>query len=236
VTELKIDPRQVAVVLLWIVMVLSLLNGSLLGLHFYLGNSPLDGLVDYFDLDVEGNVPTLYSAVTTLACSALLALITHVNWNRPGGKRYHWLGLAVLFLFLGIDEGAAIHEELSDFLEQYMGAKGPLFFLWVIPYGIATAVLALVYFRFVWGLSKATRRRFIAAGLLFVGGALGFDMLGGMAADRSGYDTVLYTVLYTIEELLEMLGIVLFIYALLSHLAEETGGLVLRLSPREHGR
>ena len=39
--------------------------------------------------------------------------------------------------------------------------------------------------------------------------------------------------MYSIEEMLEMLGIVLFLYALLSHLAEETGGLVLRLSPRE---
>jgi len=30
-----------------------------------------------------------------------------------------------------------------------------------------------------------------------------------------------------------MLGIVLFVYALLSHLAEETGGVILRLSPLE---
>jgi hypothetical protein len=34
--------------------------------------------------------------------------------------------------------------------------------------------------------------------------------------------------MYAIEETLAMLGIVLFLYALLSHLAEETGGLVLR--------
>jgi hypothetical protein len=44
---------------------------------------------------------------------------------------------------------------------------------------------------------------------------------------------VSYTVLYSIEEMLEMLGIVLFLYALLSNLAEEKGGLVLRLSPWE---
>lgn len=45
----------------------------------------------------------------------------------------------------------------------------------------------------------------MAAGLLFLGEALGF----------------------------EMLGIVLFLYALLPLLAEETGGLILRLSPVE---
>jgi len=231
VTELRIDPKKVAYVLLWVVMVLSLLNSSLLGLHFYLGDSAPDKLAEYFDFDIEGNIPTLYSAVTVFICSGLLALIARVNWNRPGGKRYYWMGLSVLFLFLALDEGAAIHEELSNFLEQYMQARGALFFLWVIPYGIATALLAIVYFRFVWELPKVTRARFIGAGLLFVGGALGFDMVGAIVAERSGYDTVLYTLLYTIEEMLEMLGIVLFIYALLCHLAEETGGLVLRLSP-----
>lgn len=66
---------------------------------------------------------------------------------------------------------------------------------------------------------------------MFVGNALGFDMIGDMVADRSGYDTVLYA----IAELLEMLGIVQFIYALLSHFAKETDGLVLRLSPPEGG-
>jgi len=63
---------------------------------------------------------------------------------------------------------------------------------------------------------------------VFLAGALGFEMLSAIAADRSGYDSVGYTLLYSIEETLEMLGIVLFLYALLSHLAEETGGLVLR--------
>ena len=58
-------------------------------------------------------------------------------------------------------------------------------------------------------------------------------MLSAIAAERSGYDSVSYTVLYSIEEMLEMFGIVLFLYALLSHLAEETGGLILRLSPAE---
>jgi hypothetical protein len=231
VTELKIDPRRVAEAFLWMVMVLSVLNGLLLGLNFYRGDSRLEGLLEYFDFDIEGNVPTLYSAVAVLICSGLLALIARIHWNRLDGKRYYWLGLAILFFFLGLDEGTAIHEELSDFLEEYMVAEGALYFLWVIPYSIASAVLALLYLRFVWQLPKVTRARFIAAGLLFLGGALGFEMLSAIAADRSGYDSVSYTLLYSIEELLEMLGIVLFLYALLSHLAEETGGVILRLMP-----
>lgn len=229
-TELKVDPKQVAMVLLWIVMILSLMNGALLALYFYFGESALDDFIEYFDFGIEGNIPTLYSAVALLISSALLALIARLNWQRPGGRRGHWLGLSVIFLFLALDEGTAIHEILSDLLELYIPAEGPLYFLWVIPYGIASLALAVIYMRFVWGLPRPTRLRFILAGSLFLAGALGVEMLGAMAADEGGYDTVLYTVLYSVEELFEMLGIVLFIYALLSYLEQETGGLVIRLS------
>jgi hypothetical protein len=40
--ELRIDPKPVAYLVLWVVMVLWLLNTSLLGLPFYLGDSTPD--------------------------------------------------------------------------------------------------------------------------------------------------------------------------------------------------
>ena len=40
-------------------------------------------------------------------------------------------------------------------------------------------------------------------------------MLGGREADLHGYDSITYCILYTIEEFLEMIGIVILIYALL---------------------
>jgi len=42
-------------------------------------------------------------------------------------------------------------------------------------------------------------------------------MLGGREADLHGYDSITYCILYTIEEFLEMIGIVILIYALLSY-------------------
>ena len=45
----------------------------------------------------------------------------------------------------------------------------------------------------------------------------------------NGYSTVIYCLLYSVEEMLEMLGIVLFIYALLTYIAREQGGLVVVL-------
>ena len=189
----------------------------------------LFGLVDLFDLAIEGNIPILYSAVAMLFCSALLALITHTNWHKPDGKRFYWLGLTMLFLFLALDEGAVIHEAVGDYFEQYLSATGFFYFMWVVPYGIATVVLGLVFLKFVLGLPKNTRLRFIVAGVIFLTGVLGIEMLGAREAALHGTETVAYCVLYTIEEMLEMLGIIVFIYALLSHIVQETGPLSIVL-------
>lgn len=221
--EIKVDPQKVAVAFLWVATVLALINGILLFFYFYLGDDELYGLVDFFDFDIEGNVPTLYSAVSLLFCSFLLALITTVNWRRADGRRFHWLGLTVLFLLVAIDEGTAIHEEIGTFLERYLDATGALHFLWVVPYGILTAVLGLTYLKFIWQLPRDTRVRFIMSAVIFLSGALGVEMLGAREADLHGTTTVAYCLLYSLEEMLEMLGVILFIYALLSHLPVEAG-------------
>ena len=227
--EIRVDPKKVAIAFLWVAAILTVINSVMLFLSFYLGDDDLFGLLDFFDLDIEGNVPSLYSAVAVLFCSALLALITHVNWHRPDGRRFYWLGLTILFLFLAVDEGTAIHEQIGTFLERYMEAQGALYFLWVVPYGVLTLVLGLAYSKFVCELPKDTRLRFVTAGVIFLVGALGIEMLGAREADLHGHSTVTYCVLFTIEEMLEMLGIILFIYALLTHLATDTGRISLVL-------
>ena len=93
-----------------------------------------------------------------------------------------------------------------------------------MPYGLATVVIGLAYLKFVWALPGRTRLHFIMAGVIFLTGALGVEMLGAREADLYGYDTVIYCFLYSVEEMLEMLGVVLFIYALLSYLCSAPRG------------
>ncbi len=96
----------------------------------------------------------------------------------------------------------------------------------MVPYGIAIGVIGLAYLPFVFELPKETRNHFLLAGVIFVTGAFGIEMLDAREADLYGYETVRYCVLYSLEE---MLGIVLFIYALLRYLAREQGGVVVVL-------
>ena len=62
---------------------------------------------------------------------------------------------------------------------------------------------------------------FICAGVIFITGAVGIEIISAQEADLHGTESVLYSVLYTIEELCEMLGIVIFCYALLRYIEDK---------------
>ena len=125
---------------------------------------------------------------------------------------------------MAFDEGTEIHEMMSGVMEQWVTPKGYLRWLWVLPYGFAVLIIATLYLNFLMRLASATRFRFILAALIFLGGAIGFEMLSAQERDLivgRNY-TVLYCVLYSLEEFLEMVGVAVFIYALLKHLADES--------------
>ena len=68
----------------------------------------------------------------------------------------------------------------------------------IVPYGVATLVLALAYARFVRELPKDTRARFVTAGVIFLTGALGNEMPGAREADLHGTETVVYCLLFNV--------------------------------------
>ena len=71
-------------------------------------------------------------------------------------------------------------------------------------------------------LAPKTRFLFILAGCIYVGGSLGMELVDGAWASRYGMD-FFYFVLTDLEELMEMVGLLIFIYALLKFLQGEGG-------------
>ena len=59
------------------------------------------------------------------------------------------------------------------------------------------------------------------SGLIFIVGAVGLESIAGYYQELHGVEYYLYSVIYTTEELLEMCGIALFIYALLDFMKKE---------------
>ena len=64
------------------------------------GNDRLFGLVFFFGLGAEQNVPTLYSSVALLVVAGLLFVIARHSRT----DRVYWWVLCMAFVFLAIDE------------------------------------------------------------------------------------------------------------------------------------
>jgi hypothetical protein len=138
--------------------------------------------------------------------------------------------LSLIFLFLGLDEISAFHEKINAPVRDFLNTSGIFFFAWVIPYGLILFVFVVSYLKFLIQLPKKFMKLFIASGAIYVVGALGFELLGGWQADFFGGDTLMYAIYYTFEESLEMLGIALFIYTLLTYVVSQFGSLTIVLT------
>jgi hypothetical protein len=72
---------------------------------------------------------------------------------------------------------------------------------------------------FLLRLPRSTAIRFIIAGAIFVGGALGTELICGYLATNGGLENIAYKTTAAAQECLETLGMMLFVMALLRHIA-----------------
>lgn len=223
-----VNPKKVTVILLATIAILAAMHIAQLITYYIIGDSRVFDFIKMVDFDYEANLPSLYSVLALILCSIILFLVASGKKRTQQPYRFHWKLLAWIFLFLAIDEGASIHEDIGNIMEFFVTASGLLYFPWVIPYAGLVAFLALFYFRFLLHLPRPTMVRFIIAGGLFLTGAVGLEMISAQEADINGTATITYSILYTIEELCEMIGIVIFLQALLEYYATEFGTLKLR--------
>jgi hypothetical protein len=172
-------------------------------------------------LDGEGNIPAWYSASLLLFCSMLLAVIAVAQRQHRRGHVVHWLILSLIFLFLSLDETAQLHELSISPLRDRFGATGFLYYAWIVPAGICVALFVVAYLRFLGNLPARTRGLFLVAGAVFVGGAIGVEAVSGMQASLQGEQNLTYHLIITLEELLEMAGVTIFIYALLDYIGHQ---------------
>lgn len=221
VRRLVLDPGRVQRALLSAVAVLvALSTAGQLALHLLPAFPGRDFLAYAVYLDNEQSVPTAFAFLLLLACAGASGVIAwRVRREGLEGAR-HWTAVSALFVVVALDELMAVHERAIEPLREQLGTGGLLNFAWVIP-GMAVAVLlAAVFARFLLRLPASTRRLTILAAALFLGGALGFEMLGGAYADRQGTDGLGYAAISTTEETLELVGATVFIYAALRHLRD----------------
>lgn len=208
-------------------------NLSALFVQHGLDHPEVWGLVPLFHFDREQNLPTFFSALMLL-CSAGLLTLAARKARETGQKALPWAVLAAAFLFLSIDETASLHEKLDALIHHYTPTSGVLHYAWVAPYGLAVLALGIVLAPWFFGLQRRTQILFFLSGAFYVGGALGMEIISGLyysgAVEGADVKTLFGDLLATVEELSEMTGVAIFIYALLSHLCGDKREVRLQFS------
>jgi hypothetical protein len=226
----NLSPQKITRFLLTIIALLVFLNlGERIIVYWFNATHKEQIISQYFNFDQESNLPSLYSALALGFCSYLLAIITTFQKARQSKYAKHWKALSLIFLGLAIDEACSLHELSIPFLRNAIDAKGVLYFTWIIPAFFLLIIFLVTFRKFILSLPIKTKTLFILAGIVYVSGTLGMELVGGYIADSSGYNTV-YGIASSIEELLEMFGIVIFIHGLLSYIQSQFTELHFSLS------
>ena len=226
--KFEIEPREVFLKLLYFIIALLILN--VIGIIYKFNFDPdlIYGIIRLFDFNQEKNIPTFYSSLTFLVAGTLLLIIA-LKHKRNGSFYLSWLVLAIIFFFLSIDDFAMIHERIGMLLRKLINTSGVFYYPWVIPYGIFSILILIAYIKFLKNLPRNIMTLFLISGGIFVLSALGIEMLTAMLHELYGKDSLLYPFLYTCEEFLEMLGIIIFIYALLLYIKLQFNSLTITI-------
>lgn len=221
--HIVLQRRRTVGLLIGVVAGLTLLSLAGQIARFHLGMPTVFGLVRLFYVDLENNLPTWYQTMALAFAALLLGWIALSTRQARAPFAGHWLALSLLFVFLSLDEGASIHESTIQPLQRITGRPAGVWQpTWVIV-GIAIVVaVAAAFMRFFFYLPRSERWQVASAAALFVLGAVGMEMATAAlftTSDPTYKISFSYAVLAHIEELLEMLGVVVFIDFLLRRLS-----------------
>ncbi|MCH7973247.1 MAG: hypothetical protein IH949_05085 [Bacteroidetes bacterium] len=216
--NLNFSTKKVIRLLVVIVIILTLLSliGQLYKYFLFEGNDRY--LVDLINVDKEKNFPTWFASLNILFCSILLFIISSVKRKTRDSFFYHWFTLSIIFLLMATDEIMQLHEQVITPIRGLLNTTGYLYITWVIP-GILFGILFLVvYLKFLIHLPRQIKVLFIMSGLIYVSGAIGFEIIGSNHIYYYGQNNISYALLTAGEEFLEMSGILLFTYTLLKYI------------------
>lgn len=219
-----------------IVLILASLLSTYLG-TVTVENQPFVDLrkiyIRLFDLNREANIPTWFSSLLLILNAFILAIIAVRTKAQQDPYHTQWFVLAVIFLYLSIDESALLHEMTEKPVRRALGVSGYLYFAWIIPALFCLVVLGVYIRRFLFDLPTKTRWLFLIAGAVYVGGAVGMESIGSnIFVSNPGRKTMAYHLWATLEESFEIFGLIIFFYALLNYVAQNMSEIVFSVKER----
>jgi hypothetical protein len=203
----------------------------------------MEAYTQLFDLDLEANLPTYFNSLLFFLC-ALLTLVIAMDGDDVLRKGWFTLCGIFIFLGIDEGSQIHEKLMFATLRLMNHGSVsgtvfGWLYYAWVIPYGIAAVGLGLWLARWFIAINSGLRNALVVSGAVYVFGAVFLEMLSGKIAEgllpsimtpaqmaympcstyASGtchlYVSPLYILVYTCEEVCEMLGLIMAVHALI---------------------
>jgi len=210
-----IGPGQVARTISFLILFFFVADVGAHILRASTDNAQLVKTARLFMLDEEQNFPTYFASLLFLFIAVLSGNIA-TRLNRGDRDIAYWKGLAVLFVFVSMDEFIMIHEKLGGVLSIFISTSGVWTFNWIILYGILGLIIMALYARFFLRLPAFLQKRLMLAGALFFLGAFVGEMIeGAIYHQTGGQKPPHFYVVASLEEVLELCGALIIIQALL---------------------
>ncbi len=222
--QISLNPALIARVLSALAIILIFASSAAMLTDYLTGHSSvlIRKLVKFFYIDLELNAPAFFSMLLLLFAALLLAVIALLKSKQNASYKLQWAILSFGFLVMAFDETVAVHERLIEPMRAILGEAnlGVLYYAWVVPAIVLVLFLALFFVKFWLRLPAKTRLYFLIAASLYIGAAIGLELAEGKHSEIYGMENLTYITLATVEEGLEMAGIIVFIWALLGYIAD----------------
>lgn len=140
VSNLK-SSKLIPLVLAFAILTLAILHIVSVIVSNNFSHLPFSFLTPWFDLDSEGNVPTVYNGLL-LGCCAFISLFL-ITQTKRAYERFIWSGVSLFFLYAAFDEILVIHEKFGEPIREALSIShdSPFYHAWVV---IALLIVAIV--------------------------------------------------------------------------------------------
>lgn len=174
----------------------------------------------FFNLNEEGTIPAWFSSLQ-LAIIGLIPILSIKQLSKPFIlPPFLLIGFGVLFLFLSVDEFAAIHESITHYAVHkdvkilramsFKNDHGSWIFVYIVI-GLLLSAISFPFLKKIWTYFRKEASIILLGMAILVFGAVGVEVIGYQTTP-TGFFLVIEIIT---EEFLEMSGASIIMYGLL---------------------
>lgn len=218
----------IAVILVTVSAIVSPQGDELLEKKASLSYSIMSEPSRVFNVDQEANIPTWFTGGVALYLAMTASMIASVVKSQGQKYSWAWRGISLMGIYIALDELSGIHELAIEPIRDSWEISPWLYQSWVIPAMIIVVLIGIIYARFLWQLPSYAKVYIFLGSLIYLTGAVGVESIGGFVLTTQGLNDW-YVQLAHIEEFLEMMGLILILYACTEYARRELKSMTILL-------